>query len=72
MAPITPTASTKELKNISTYVERQQRLDILLFCVAYALIAGKTLKDTVTGQGCAALALLCVLLSPDVSQHTAF
>lgn len=47
-------------------------MDILLFCVAYALIAGKTLKDTVTGQGCAALALLCVLLSPDVSQHTAF
>jgi hypothetical protein len=47
----TPSLSTKELKSISLYVERQQRLDLLLVSVVYAIIIGKTVKDGVLGDG---------------------
>lgn len=46
-----PGLGTKELKSLDMLVQRTQRFDTLVFCVAYAIIAGKVLRDTALGTG---------------------
>jgi hypothetical protein len=40
-----PSITSKELKSVKLYVERQQRIDLLVFSVANALAIGKILRD---------------------------
>ncbi|CAL8460618.1 g147 [Coccomyxa elongata] len=46
-----PGLGTKELKSLDMLVQRTQRFDAFFFCVAYAIIVGKVLRDTVLGTG---------------------
>lgn len=46
-----PGLGTKELKSLDLLVQRTQRFDGLLFCVAYAIMIGKILRDTFSGTG---------------------
>ena len=46
-----PGLGTKELKSLDLLVQRTQRFDALFFCVSYAIIVGKVLRDTTLGNG---------------------
>ncbi len=46
-----PGLGTKELNALDLLVQRTQRFDALLFCVAYAIMVGKILRDTISGTG---------------------
>ena len=47
-----PSLTSKELKSVRLYVERTQRIDLLIFSVANAITIGKILRDGALG-GCA-------------------
>lgn len=44
-----PSVTTKELKSVKFYVERKQRIDLLVFSVANAVTIAKVLKDSTMG-----------------------
>ena len=46
-----PSLTLKELKSVRFYVERQQRIDLLLFSIANAVAIGKILRDRTLGEG---------------------
>ena len=46
-----PSIESKELKSVKFYVQRQQRIDLLLFSVANAVVVGKILRDSTLGEG---------------------
>ena len=44
-----PSLTSKELKSVRLYVERTQRIDLLIFSIANAITIGKILRDSALG-----------------------